>query len=485
MPSRTIIISSLLFTLSLAFLAGCTTNPATGDKQFTALLSPKQESLVGAQEHEKIQATYGEFVAGPLAEYVRDIGYKIAVNTELEGVQYQFFVLDSPVVNAFALPGGYIYVSRGLLALANNEAELAAVLAHEIGHVTGRHAAERVSQNFLSSLGASILSAAVDVPGLGSAAGLGSELYIKSYSRDQEHQADELGVRYLARAGYDPGAMATFLSSLEAHDALEEKLAGRSGKSAFSYFSTHPRTQDRIEDSAREASSYGPNRRSTFRESYLKRVNGLVYGYSIQQGFVRGRNFYHPDIGFTFSVPPGFLIKNYPSQVVATNTDGSVVLFDADKNEEQVEPLTYLTRHWMRGEKLSDVESITVNGIPAATAAFPARLNGKAMTIRLVAIEWEPGHYFRFQLSIPNNVSTESLEGLKKATYSFRRLMSFEKTIKPTTLRLVTIGSGDTVTSVAQRMDVEPYKEERFRALNGLGPQERLIIGRQYKIVVN
>ena len=481
MPSRTIIISSLLFTLSFVFLVGCTTNPATGEKQFTALLSPKQEALVGAQEHEKIQATYGEFVSGPLAEYVRDIGYKIAVNTELEDVQYQFFVLDSPVVNAFALPGGYIYVSRGLLALANNEAELAAVIAHEIGHVTGRHAAERVSQNFLSSLGATILSAAVDVPGIGNAAGLGSELYIKSYSRDQEHEADGLGVRYLARAGYDPGAMASFLSSLEAHDALEAKLAGRLGKRAFSYFSTHPRTQDRIESSVREASSHEGRGgdKATFRDAYLKKIRGLVYGYSVQQGFVRGRNFYHPDIGFTFSVPPGFLIKNYPSQVVATNTDGSVILFDADKNKDQVDPLTYLTRHWMRGEKLSDAESITINGVSAATAAFPAKLNGKAMTIRLVAIEWEPGHYFRFQLSIPNNVSTAFLEELKKSTYSFRRLMSFEKTIKPTTIRLITVGSGDTVTSVAQRMDVEPYKEERFRVLNGLGPQEKLIVGRQ------
>lgn len=466
------------------FLSACSTNPATGDNQFTALLPASQEASVGAQEHQKVQQTFGDFVDGPVADYVSRIGNKIAAHTERKDVQYKFFVIDSPVVNAFALPGGYIYVSRGLLALANSEAEVAGVLGHEIGHITARHAAERVSQGALVGLGAAILSAAVGDPGVSRAAGLGSELYIKSYSRGQESQADELGVRYISRSGYDTMAMAGFLNSLDQDSKLEQKISGQK-ESRFNYFSTHPVTHDRVVQAAAEAQKYAPGKGVQGHETHLNAINGLIYGDSADQGFVRGQSFYHPKLGFTFSVPDGFDIHNSPQQVVATHSASkTIILFDAAGDKQKRDPLTYLTQGWLGGKEVSSPENVTINGFRAGTAAFSGTVQGRPVTIRAVAIEWKPGQYFRFQMAIPTGTSASIVEGLKKTTYSFRRLRDSEKNISPARIRVVTADPGQGVSSLAGRMAFRDYREERFRVLNGLKAGESLVAGRQYKIVV-
>lgn len=472
----------MFFALSSVF-AGCSTNPATGDKQFTALLPMQQEASVGAQEHAKVQETFGDFIEGPVADYVRRVGNRIAPHTERSDVQYKFYVLDSPIVNAFAIPGGYIYVSRGLLALANDEAELAAVLAHEIGHVTGRHAAERVSQGFLVGLGAAVLGAATGSSDVAQAAGLGSELYIKSYSRGQEHQADELGVRYLHRAGYDPGAMASFLASMGAEAALEQKISGTSAP-AFSYFSTHPQTSDRVAEATAEARKYGPaGQGETGRNAYLAAVDNLVYGDSAAQGFVRGQEFYHPGIGFTFRVPGGFKMTNTPEQVVADNGQGTIILFDAAGDTAQRSPYAYLTQGWLKGETV-DAEAIEINGMRAATASFGGTVRNRSATIRVVAIEWQPGKFFRFQMAIPQNAGGSIVEELKRTTYSFRRMTDSEKLkIKPKRLRVVTASAGDNLGTMAGRMAFPDYREAWFRVLNGLSGNAGPQAGQQYKIV--
>jgi predicted Zn-dependent protease len=166
--------------LCTLFFGGCSTNPATGNRQFTALMSPAQEIQIGASEHQKIVKQYGLVDDPKLKAYVEEAGRKVTVDTERPDVEYKFFILDSPIVNAFALPGGYIYISRGLLALANSEAEMASVLGHEAGHITGRHSAERYSRGVVTTLGASILSAAIGSAGASQAIGLGTNLYLSS-----------------------------------------------------------------------------------------------------------------------------------------------------------------------------------------------------------------------------------------------------------------------------------------------------------------
>lgn len=468
---------------SVLFVSACSTNPATGDRQFTALLPAANEAKIGAQEHAKVEQTYGKFMTGPIADYVNQIGQRVAKNTERKDVTYKFNVIDSPIVNAFALPGGYIYISRGLLTLANSEAELAAVIGHEIGHVTARHAAERMSHGTLVGLGAAVIGAAVG-GGAGQAASLGSNLYISSYSRGQEHQSDELGVRYISRAGYDPESMSVFLRSLDAQSKLEAKEAGKNG-SGFNYFSTHPLTTERVQQARAEASKYPANNNKN-RDSYLNRINGLTYGDSSDQGFARGDQFYHPEIGFTFKAPSGSKIINGTSQVAMNHSNGTVVLFDAAKDSAKPDPLSFLKQKWLRNENTSNAEAITINGMRAATASFSGNVKGRAVTVRLVVIEWKAGEFFRFQMAIPKNVNSAFMTELKKTTYSFRKMTASEKnSVRPKKLRIVKASGGATVVTMASQMDVEGNKTEKFLVLNGMTSNDRVIAGQSYKIVVN
>ncbi|MBL4804013.1 MAG: M48 family metalloprotease [Alphaproteobacteria bacterium] len=467
--------------LPLLLLGACSTNPATGEKQFTALMSPQQEVQVGASEHEKIVQQFGLEKDPQINSYVSEIGKRVSAETERPDVQYKFFVLDSPIVNAFALPGGYIYISRGLLALANNEAEVAAVLAHETGHITGRHSAERYSRGVVTTLGAGLLGAVLESDGAAQALGTGANLYLSSYSRGQENEADTLGLRYMTRGQYNPNAMSSFLYSLQRQSDLDAKVAGRSSTSAFSYFSTHPATGERVSKTRAEAQAYAQTG-EVGRDDHLNTIAGMTYGDSAEQGFARGNRFYHPALGFTFEVPEGFAITNQPSQVVATSAQtGSAIIFDMAASQGMA-PANYV-QNWVKDRNLQDIESITVNGMPAATGSFSGIVQGRATTIRLVAIRYGD-KFVRFQIAIPQNAPASLVTALKQTTYSFRSLSQSERgSVRPLSIKLFTARGGDTVVSRAQQSGFDDYKAERFRVLNGLAPNEELQSGVLYKTV--
>lgn len=466
-------------------LAGCSVNPATGKSQFTALLSPQQEMEIGAGEHQKIIKQFGIYDNAELAAYVNNIGQNLVQYTERPGIAYRFFILDTPMVNAFALPGGYIYITRGLMALADNEAELASVLAHEIGHVTGRHAAERYSQNVLTSLGTVLISSAIDKAGVSQALGLGSELFMKSYSRDQEREADMLGIRYAALAGYDPGAMENFLRSMGEHAQLRAQIEGRANPTSASYFSTHPATAERVQNTRTQAQAFAANN-NIRRDEYLNMIDGITYGDSARHGFIRGQTFYHPQMAFTFTAPDGYRLNNQPTQITATSTDGVVMIFDFASNPDGMNVHSYLTQRWMAGQNLPTVEVVTVNGMPAATTAFSGRVGGKAATIRIMAIEWSDNRFARFQIAIPSGVSADTIEALKKTTYSLRRLSDEEiKTLKPLRLKVITAQGGQSLSAIARRQPFTTLQQERFRVLNSIPSDQGLMAGNRYKLVTN
>lgn len=470
----------------LLVLEGCSTNPATGENQFAALMSPGQEASVGAQEHEKIMQQYGGVVKdNALTSYVSRVGARVAANTERSDVTYQFFLLDTPVVNAFALPGGYVYVTRGILALAENEAQLAGVMAHEIGHVTARHSAERYSHGVVTSLGAAILSAALDSKTAAQAAGLGSQLYLSSYSRKQESQADELGIRYLHRAGYDPDAMMQFLANLERFSQFEAQQAGKNGNN-YSYFSTHPQTAERASQAGAIADSYPANTKETGQAAYFKAIDGMIFGDSAEQGFVRDNTFWHPGLGFTFTVPAGFAIANGANDVVAKDAaTGTVILFDGVSNPQGYDPVTYLAQGWMKGEAISSVEKITINGKPAATGEFRGTINNQPVTVRLVAVQWSANSIFRFQMAIPQGAEVRVTEDLKNTTYSLRAMTAADRdTVRPYRIAIVTAGPGDSVTSLSRNQPIKTLQEQRFRAINGLNAAENVTAGQPYKVIV-
>ena len=468
---------------SVLLLQGCSTNAATGRSQFTALMPAAQENQIGASEHEKIVAQFGLYEDPALNAYIREIGKRVTAKTERSDVQYRFYILDTPMVNAFALPGGYLYLSRGLIGLANNEAQAAAVLAHEAAHVTARHSAERYSRSVVTSLGAGVIGAVLGSQQASQALGVGTNLYLSSYSRHQEDEADSLGLRYMTQGGYDPQEMAAFLSSLQADTGLNARIEGRESSSGINYFSTHPATGDRVRKTINEARSF-PDSNVKNREAYLRKINGLLYGDSPKQGFTRGQTFYHPDLGFKMTAPKGFRFVNQPSQVVVTNNNGALAVFDMAKRLKGQSAASYITQNWLKDKSGLNVERVTVNGMNAATTSFSGNVNNKPVKLRVIAIEFESGRFARFQVAIPSGAASRTVNDLKSITYSFARLSASERNkIKPLRIRTVAAKSGDTIQSMARRMAYESYQEDRFRVLNGLLPSQALVVGRLYKIV--
>ena len=473
------------FSFSLV-LAGCTVNPATGDRQFTAFMSPDQEVRIGAAEHEKIMQLFGGSVKDQqVVNYVESIGKDSVPYTERPEVDSKFYVLDSPVVNAFALPGGYVYVSRGLVGLANTEAQLASVVGHEIGHITGRHSAERYSQSILASLGTSVLGAAVDTPGATDLARLGSQLYLSSYSREQENQADDLGIRYIARAGYDPLAASRFLTSLKRQADLTAKMKGKEGQGGFGFFATHPKTENRVQDASNIALATQASARRVNRDKHLNVIDGMIYGNSPEQGFAVGDRFVHPKLGITFTVPEDFEFINNPAEVLAVSENDGIIIFDGAPNSGDVDTHTYLTRIWMGDETLQNVETIDINGKEAVTASFRGTVRGKSSNIRVVAIRWSQKRFYRFIMAIPQAASEDVLQGYKRTTYSFRELTAQDKRdYQPRRIKVITAQPDDTVNALAARQAFEDFSEDWFRVLNGMEPQEDLKTGERYKLVI-
>ncbi len=469
-------------------ISGCSTNPATGEQSFTAFMSPSQEMEIGAEEHPRVMKEFGgAYEDAEIQRYVTSIGRFLASSSEMPDLPFTFTVLDSPAVNAFALPGGYIYVTRGLMALANSEAELSGVIAHEIGHVTGRHTAQRYSQAVAASLGVNILSILVDSPALSNLAGTGAQLYLLGFSRDQELEADRLGIRYLSRTGYDPMAMRSFLSQLEAESALSGQIAGKEGvEQVPDLFRTHPRTAERITQAAQEARGQTNATLAWDREIYLKMIDGLVWGDSPNQGFIRGRLFAHPTLGFRFEVPPGYRLTNTDEAVVGEHENGSLLIFDGDAPpEDEFGMMWYLANVWAEGRELSAKERITVNGMEAATGELRLQSDGEWVDIRLIAYRFDAETIYRFTFITPVGASAALNEELRRTTYSFRRLSDAEAAeLKPRRLKLVSVRSGDSQESLAQRITVDDFPLETFRVINGLVAGQPLRVGQQVKLIV-
>jgi len=470
----------------LPVVSACVTqNPATGEQNFTPFMQPEKERQIGAEEHPKMVKQFGGVYDDPrIGGYVASIGGRLASHSERADLKFRFTVLNSPVVNAFALPGGYVYISRGLLALANSEAELASVLGHEIGHVTARHSAQRYNKAVILGLGSALLGAATGNRSVGQMAEMGSAIYLKGHSRDQEHQADELGIRYLARTGYSTLDSVAFLKSLQAESSLARAIAGKQGKDpAASIFSTHPRTAERVQRTAAETAKANPNA-PNLRSRLLDKIDGMIYGDDPAQGLIRGRIFFHPDLGFTFSVPPGFRLINSPRAVLAQDRKGAKIIFDSDSKPWRGNLSGYLIRNWGKKLRLNKVEPIQINGMTAATGA--ARVKGKEgpLDLRMVAVRFDRKTIARFLFVSPVARTAALDEAFRRTTFRFRRLAEDERgEIKPLRIRVITVGARDTVESLAGQMPFDDFQVARFRVLNGLASGQRLKTGQRAKTV--
>ena len=315
--------------MSLLLIAACTMNPATGERQLT-LMSEAQEIQIGRQTHPEVLASYGAYDDAEWQSYIQELGAKIAANSERPQLDWTFTILDDPVVNAMALPGGFIYVNRGILAHFNSEAELVSVLGHEIGHVTGRHSVEQMSRAQLAQLGLGV--AAVASEEFRQYAGLASQglgiLFLK-FGRDDENQSDELGLRYMTRAGYDPYEMPKVFNTLD----RVSQTHGMRGTPEW--MSTHPNPGNRVQNINARIGKLPPEQRqgTVGRESYMQRIEGLIYGNDPRQGYTIGQTYYHPELAFKVDFPEEWRIINQRQAVgaLSPNRDAAVVLTLSDK----------------------------------------------------------------------------------------------------------------------------------------------------------
>ncbi len=483
-------IGVLLVLAATTGLGGCSVNPATGDQSFTGFMSLDDEKRIGAKEHPKILKSFGgAYKDQAVTAYASNIGNQLAANSELPNIKWTFTVLNSPQINAFALPGGYVYVTRGLMALASSEAELAGVMAHEIGHVTGRHTAQRYSKATGASIVGAILGIAVGSNAVSELFNVGAGLYLQSFSREQEFEADSLGVRYLSRTNYDTKSMASFLSKLRLHSQLEAKRHEKDPSSVDQgdMFATHPRTIDRVERAIKNAKGAKSGTRLGTVD-YMERLHNMLYGDDPKEGFIKGRTFIHPELQFRFDVPEGFRLFNSPSAVVAKGPSGSIIQFDMAGKPYNGAMTSYIPKIWARRGSFKRVERITVNGLEGATATTRVRQRSGTFDLRFVAIRQrmnrDDDRIYRFMFLTPMNLTDRLSLGLRQTTFSLRSISFTEaQQFKPARILIKPVRGGDAVQTFVRQMDISDFKEETFRVINGLNANDNLRRGKLVKII--
>ena len=489
MTSKRILASVSAVAVSLA-LSGC----LGGGGAVPSASAPitQTEAQQGADAHPKLLAEFGGSMTGPQADYVERVGKNIAVQSGLGNARDSFTVslVNSSVNNAFAIPGGYIYTTRQLVGLMNNEAELAAVLGHEVGHVAARHAQRRQQaaqrNSILGALGAIASNVLLGNSGIGDTLSRGflqgSQLLTLRFSRSQELEADELGIQYLTRAGYDPQSMSTVLRSLALQNSLDAQLQGRNNATIPEWASTHPDPASRVSTASQKARGLAGT--VTNRDTFLASIDGLLYGDDPAQGVIEGQRFVHPELGFSFTSPDGFYMVNGTRAVSINGQAGQAQLtlgrYDGNLESYVRQVFAALGGDQQRLEPTS-VQRTTVNGIPAAVGTARVNTGQNTVDVAVFAYEFGNDRAYHFQAITPaNRMST-----FTPMFNSMRRISQSEAAaVVPRRIDVVTVGSGDTVASLSQRMAYDRAQEQRFRVLNGLGSSDTVRAGQKVKLVV-
>jgi predicted Zn-dependent protease len=433
------------------------------------------------REHQRLVAGFGgEYRAPRLQGLLNDIAERLRLVSDRPNESYRVTILNSSSVNAFALPNGYVYVTRGLLALANDTAEVASVIAHEIAHVTGRHAMERAELESRSVLVSRVQAEVLENAGASRLVRDQARVALASFSRQQEIEADELGVRAIAKAGFEAHGALRFLVALDRSSKMRASLAA-GGEEKPDILSTHPTTPERLERATSIARQYGaPGIGEANRALWLQAINGIAFGDDAQQGLIQGRRFLHPRLRFAFEAPEGFVLENSPHAVLGVSAGGKEALrLDSSReaNEQPLRALLALTP--IEGIAVTDLTDLTIGNLPAAMGLA----KGSDWTFRVVLIR-NGDVVYRF-IFAAQTFNAEADQRFLNVANSFRRLNETEAALlRGQRIALVTARAGDRPEDlVVQHMNDQHQALERFYVINGLTPDEMLVPGQQYKVI--
>jgi predicted Zn-dependent protease len=466
---------------ALLALAACA-GQLSGERQAALTEAPKPAEMTPAtqREHARVLAAYGGAYEQPRLEaLLAQTVDRLVAASERPDLKYKVTILNSPAINAFALSGGQLYVTRGLIALASDTSELASVLAHEMAHVIARHAAFREDQARQAEIFSRVANDLLGDPQMGALALARSKIALASFSRAQEFEADGIGVGISARAGFDPYGAQRFLTAMDRNAHLKAHGAA-SDLRALDFLSSHPSTPDRVKNARANARQYvAPGAGARDKTEYLTMIDGLVYGEDPSEGFVRGRRFLHPKLGFTFTAPEGFVLDNTAQAVFGIKAGGAQALrLDVAHAPAEQTLADYLNSGWIENVDANSIAETVINGLPAATAAA----SNDAWAFRLYVLRIGDDVY-RFIFASKH--ATEAADRtFRESVATFRRLSPDESAAaKPLRLKVAKVTAGSTSEQLARRMAIPDRQLERFRVLNGLSPGDKLKPGDLIKIV--
>ncbi len=470
------LVARMLVVSELVVPVACATNPATGERQLS-LISESQEISMGREAAADVDAAMGLYADEDLQQYVDSIGRVLAASSERPGLPWRFRIVDDPVINAFALPGGFIYVARGIMTRFNSEAELASVLGHEIGHVTARHSVEQISRAQLAQIG--LVAGVVFVPEIAQYTGIlgqGLGLLFLKFGRDDERQSDELGFRYMTNVGYDPrGAVAMF-------QTLDREQARQGGSPVPDWASTHPNPGDRVAAAQQRIVASGIDSGIERRDTYLSRIDGMVYGPNPRQGFFRQARFLHPELAFQMDFPQGWGNQNLPSAVISVspNEDAVIQLTVSSETSPEVAANIFFAQE---GIRRTGYASRRVNGLPAVVGSFTAQTRDVLLAGHILFIEHR-GVTYEVLGYTPDSRLNRYQGTFSDVLGSFRRLTDPEVlNIQPQRIEVVEVPNGMTVERF-HRLYPSTAPFETILLLNGLESGAVITRGTPLKRVV-
>jgi len=476
---------SILSVSVAVLLAGCsvlvsdpeiTVGPASPGQDITTA----SERRVGQRSHPQILAKYGGVYENKnLEALVTRVLSRLVPASDEPARSYRVTILNSPTVNAFAVTGGYLYVTRGLIALANDESELAAVLSHEIAHVTARHGIARARKQEAAALASKVTAQVVADREMAQVALASTKISLAQFSQVQELEADIIGIRTSGNAGYDPHAASRFLTSLSRFGAFRE--ARKEGGESRDFLSSHPSTPDRIERARRTARQFGgPGLGRRGQEEYLRAIDGMMFGDDPSEGFIRGRSFIHTKLGISFTVPRGFVLENTRQALLARNGVGTALKFDSVAGSRSAPMQGYLMKNDIKGLIPASLREFTINGNDAASASA---INDE-WSFRIGLVRGGKTIYrFVFATQQPN---AEFDRDFRETLETFRPLSRSEiAKYKPLSLEVVKVGNSDTQAGFGRRMGGVESADQLafFRIMNGLTSEDELTAGDLVKVV--